>query len=125
MWRALAGYFSVLLSYLASLPSVCVCVSLSTMSSKPLSLSLKKKKRPFVAAPSLNQRGIYDLAARNFPLPPGFKNSRNCCYANSVFQCLMNSTTLQLVLNTYMNLHPEQCNERVAGMKNRISVDSR
>ncbi len=28
------------------------------------------------------------------PLPPGFANKRNCCYANCIFQCLMNITPI-------------------------------
>ncbi len=28
------------------------------------------------------------------PLPSGFANKRNCCYANCIFQCLMNITPI-------------------------------
>ncbi len=40
---------------------------------------------------SPSSEGIYEELS---PLPPGFANKRNCCYANCIFQCLMNITPI-------------------------------
>ena len=41
--------------------------------------------------PKKSLSGIYKERS---PLPPGFVNKHNCCYANSIFQCVMNTPSL-------------------------------
>lgn len=42
------------------------------------------------------------------PLPPGFVNKKNCCYANSIIQCFMNVLPLKQLCNCLVAMHPDR-----------------
>ena len=59
---------------------------------------------------SLSRRaspGLYDVE-RSF-LPPGFIQRNDCCYANSMFQCVLNIPTLRGVCINSFRAHSNTC----------------
>ncbi len=51
-------------------------------------------------------QGIYKQLQ---PLPPGFLNKGNCCYANCILQCLMNSAKLRWLCRCLLDSHSNFC----------------
>ena len=70
--------------------------------------------------PAVCSPGIYK---ERFPLPPGFTNKHNCCYANSIIQCVMNISPLSSLCRCLDATH-NTCTEcKIEGID--ISVQSR
>ena len=85
----------------------------SRMSSKSLALQPRKASKVSLHA---KHSGIYSTHAQSLPLPPGFHNKWNSCYANSILHCCFNILPLRQLCTCLHTVHPEECNCKSQGI---------
>ena len=86
---------------------------------KPLRLRASRGRQALHTKPPKSlltkPSGIYD-ACTLLPLPPGFQNKWNSCYANSTLHCFFSILSLRQLCTSLLGVHPEECTCKPQGI---------